>query len=300
MLTNELYKSVLDNLYEGIYFVNLERRITYWNKGAERITGYSAEEVVGRQCADNLLVHVAESGRCLCTAGCPLVDVMKQTCSHKDDNVYLHHKDGHRLPVSVSISLIRDADGSPVGAVEVFYETKNLAPDAQLIESLKQEALIDILTGLPNRRYLQMSLTGSLAEFERHGIGFGLVFIDVDHFKRVNDTYGHDAGDSVLKMVSSTMASCMRAYDMIGRWGGEEFLAIIRFTDKKQFLQAAEKLRTMVENSFLMHENNTLGVTITLGATHVRPGDTIETLIDRADRLMYQGKQAGRNRVSFN
>lgn len=297
MLTNDLYKSVLDNLYEGIYFVNLERRITYWNRGAERISGYSAAEVVGKECADNLLVHVDESGRCLCSADCPLVDVMKQNCAHKDDQVYLHHKAGHRVPVSVSISLIRDADGTPIGAAEVFHETKSIDPDTQLIESLKRETLIDMLTGLPNRRYLQMNLTGALAEYDRHGIGFCLLFIDVDHFKHFNDTYGHEVGDSLLKLVGTTMGNCMRAYDMIGRWGGEEFLAIIRFTDDQQFRLVAEKLRSMVEHSFLMHKEEPLNVTITLGATRIRPGDTLETLVDRADRLMYQGKQAGRNRV---
>jgi len=299
MLTDDFYKSVLDNLYEGVYFVNLERRITYWNKGAERITGYSADEVVGKECADNLLVHIDESGRHLCTSDCPLVDVMKQNCSHKDDQVYLHHKAGHRVPVSVSISLIQDRDGVPLGAAEIFYETKSIDQNAQLIESLKRETLIDMLTGLPNRRYLQMNLSGALAEYERHGIGFGLLFIDVDHFKHFNDTYGHETGDNLLKLVGTTMGNCMRAYDMIGRWGGEEFLAIIRFTDHQQFLLVAEKLRTMVEKSFLMHKNESLTVTITLGATHVRPGDTVESLVDRADLLMYKGKQAGRNQVSF-
>lgn len=295
---NEFYKSVLDNLHEGVYFVNLERRITYWNKGAERITGYSAAEVVGKECADDLLVHIDDRGKRLCTSDCPLVDVMKQKCCHKEDQVYLHHKAGHRVPVSVSVSLIPDPNGIPIGAAEIFYETKTIDQDVQLIESLKRETLIDMLTGLPNRRYLQMNLTGALAEYNRHGISFGLLFIDVDHFKHFNDTYGHEVGDNLLKLVGTTMGNCMRAYDMVGRWGGEEFLAIIRFTDERQFLLVAEKLRTMVENSFLMQGDKALNVTITLGATHVQPGDSIERLVDRADRLMYKGKLAGRNRVS--
>lgn len=295
---NEFYKSVLDNLHEGVYFVNLERRITYWNKGAERITGYSAAEVVGKECADDLLVHIDDRGKHLCTSDCPLVDVMKQKCCHKEDQVYLHHKAGHRVPVSVSVSLIPDSNGIPIGAAEIFYETKTIDQDVQLIESLKRETLIDMLTGLPNRRYLQMNLTGALAEYNRHGISFGLLFIDVDHFKHFNDTYGHEVGDNLLKLVGTTMGNCMRAYDMVGRWGGEEFLAIIRFTDERQFLLVAEKLRTMVENSFLMQGDKALNVTITLGATHVQPGDSIERLVDRADRLMYKGKLAGRNRVS--
>ncbi len=299
MLTNELLRSIVDNLHEGVYFVDMDRRITYWNKGAELITGYSAAEVVGNHCADNLLVHLDDCGKCLCTDECPLVDVIKQKCSHRDDHIYLHHKAGHRVPVTVSISLIRNEHGEPIGAAEVFHQTKASDQDAKLIESLKKETLIDMLTELPNRRHLQMNLTGSLAEYERHGNGFGLVFADVDHFKQFNDTYGHDIGDKVLLLVGKTMANCVRAYDIVGRWGGEEFLAIIRFADEEQFIQVAEKLRYMVEKSFLMHGNEQLNVTITLGATHVRSGDTLESLVNRADRLMYEGKRAGRNRVHF-
>ncbi len=297
--SDKVYRTIVDNLYEGVYFVDMDRRITYWNRGAERITGYPAREVVGRQCSENLLVHVDEGGRCLCSGSCPLVDVMQQHCDHKEDQMFVHHKDGHRVPVSVSITLIRDRDGRPIGAAEVFRETKGHDQSVLQIESLKRETLIDVLTGLPNRRYLQMNLSGSLAEYERHGIGFGLVFADVDHFKQVNDTYGHEVGDRVLQLVGTTMGHCMRAYDMVGRWGGEEFLAIIRFADEEQFRHVAEKLRAMVASTFLTHGEEKLAVTITLGATHVRPGDTPETLVSRADRLMYQGKQAGRNRVQF-
>jgi len=299
MPSDEIYRSIVDNLYEGVYFVDMDRRIIYWNSGAERITGYSSEDVVGRLCSDNLLVHVDEKGRCLCIGSCPLVDVMQQRCGHKEDQMFVHHKDGHRVPVEVSITLIRDRDGIPIGAAEVFRETRGIDHDLLMIEELKRETLVDVLTGLPNRRYLQMNIAGSLAEYERHGIGFGLVFADVDHFKQFNDTYGHEVGDMVLKLVGTTMGNCMRAYDMVGRWGGEEFLAIIRFADDEQFRHVAEKLRSMVEQSFLGHGDEHLKVTITLGATHVRPGDTMDTLVSRADRLMYAGKEAGRNRVHF-
>jgi diguanylate cyclase (GGDEF)-like protein/PAS domain S-box-containing protein len=299
MPTEAMFKNIVDNIYEGVYFVDLERRITYWNRGAERITGYSAAEVVGSSCADNLLVHMDDAGKCLCTAACPLVDVMQLSCRHSSGQVYLHHKEGHRVAVSVSISVISDDNGVPIGAVEMFSEKPAFDQDRQLIADLKREALIDLLTGLPNRRYLQLNLTGSLAEYERHGIGFGLVFADVDRFKQFNDSYGHEVGDRVLRLVGNSMVSCMRAYDMVGRWGGEEFLAIIRFTDEAQFRLVAEKLRLMVAGSFLTWQGQQLAVTVTLGATMVRPGDTIDTVVNRADRLMYAGKQAGRNRVHF-
>jgi len=195
--------------------------------------------------------------------------------------------------------VINDENGAPIGALEMFSEKPAFDQDKQLIDDLKREALIDLLTGLPNRRYLQLNLTGSLAEYERHGVGFGLVFADVDHFKQFNDHYGHEVGDRVLRLVGNSMESCMRAYDMVGRWGGEEFLAIIRFTDEAQFRLVAEKLRLMVAGSFLTWQGQQLAVTVTLGATMVRPVDTIDTVVNRADRLMYAGKQAGRNRVHF-
>jgi len=299
MPSDEIYRAIVDNLYEGVYFVDMDRRITYWNRGAERITGYGAHEVVGRPCAENLLVHVDGTGRCLCIGSCPLVDVMQQRCDHMEDQMFVRHKEGHRVAVAVSITLIRDGNGFPIGAAEVFRETKGHDQDALLIESLKRETLIDVLTGLPNRRYLQMNLAASMAEYERHGIGFGLVFADVDRFKQVNDTYGHDVGDRILQLVGNTMGHCMRAYDMVGRWGGEEFLALIRFADEEQFRHVAEKLRAMVASAFITHGDEQIAVTVTLGATHIRPGDTQETLVSRADRLMYEGKQAGRNRVQF-
>lgn len=299
MPATEIYRTIVDNLHEGVYFVDLERRITYWNKGAERITGYSAAEVVGHYCADNLLAHVDGEGRCLCSSSCPLVEVMQHGCDHKDDHAYVHHKEGHRLPVEVSITLIRDDKGRPIGAAELFREMRGTTRDDGLIENLRRESLLDALTGLPNRRHLQMNLVAGMVEFERHGIGFGLVFADVDRFKRFNDNYGHDLGDRVLRLVGGTMGNCMRAYDMVGRWGGEEFLAIIRFAGEEQLRSVAEKLRTMVESSFLSYGEEELRVTITLGATLVRPGDTFDSLIKRADQLMYQGKQAGRNRVYY-
>ena len=117
-----------------------------------------------------------------------------------------------------------------------------------------------------------MNLTGSLAEYERHGIGFGLVFADVDHFKQFNDNYGHEVGDRVLRLVGNSMESCMRAYDMVGRWGGEEFLAIIRFTDEAQFRLVAEKLRLMVANSFLTCEGQAAGGHHYPGRYHGPPG----------------------------
>ncbi len=114
----DFYKNIIDNLYDGVYFVDRDRMITYWNKGAERISGYSAGQVIGRRCRDNLLNHVTANGVELCHDHCPLAAVMEDG-RPREAEVYLHHADGHRVPVMVRATALRDEGGNIVGAVEI-------------------------------------------------------------------------------------------------------------------------------------------------------------------------------------
>lgn len=127
-----------------------------------------------------------------------------------------------------------------------------------------------------------------------------MLFIDIDHFKQFNDIYGHDVGDKVLCMVAATLKQNLRKTDTVGRWGGEEFLAILYDATSFDVLKSiCEKLRTLVELSRLDLADNSLNVTISIGATLLLPHDTPESIVRRADELMYQSKQAGRNRISI-
>jgi len=115
MTDPNLYKTIIEGMHEGVYFVDPERRITFWNRGAERITGFTADDVMNRGCQDNILVHIDAEGNRLCTERCPLVAVMQGQSGHSVDHLFLHHKDGQRIPVTVSISAIRDEQGRPRG-----------------------------------------------------------------------------------------------------------------------------------------------------------------------------------------
>jgi diguanylate cyclase (GGDEF)-like protein/PAS domain S-box-containing protein len=293
----ELYKTIIEGMHEGVYFVDLDRKITFWNRGAERITGYTASEVLGRSCSENVLMHVDGEGCALCGGGCPLAQSIREECEHKAGQIYLHHKDGHRLPVSVSITPIRNDRGVVVGAIEMFHEITDITEEQKSIEILKKAALLDHLTGLPNRRYLEMNLDSSLSEYDRMRLKFGVLMVDIDLFKRVNDSYGHDVGDRILTLVASTMAANVRSCDIVGRWGGEEFVVIVRYVDKELLQRVAEKLRLLVSSSFLAVRDQRVSVTITLGGTVVKEEDAAEALLKRADLLLYEGKQTGRNRV---
>ncbi len=179
---DHFYQEVLDNLYDGVYFVDRDRCITYWNKGAERITGYTSTEVVGRRCSDNILTHVDAKGNSLCLADCPVAHTMDDGASRSAE-VFLHHKDGHRVPVSIRAIPLRNAGGEIEGAVEIFSDNTLQTVMLDRIAQFEKLAYIDPLTGAANRRFTEITLQARIGELERYGWSFGVLFIDVDHFK---------------------------------------------------------------------------------------------------------------------
>ena len=292
------FRGILDSLHDGVYFVDVNKRITYWNKGAERITGYESSEAVGISCSDNLLVHIDDRGMNLCKAGCPLGQTLMDG-RVRETEAYLQHKDGHRLPVFIRVSPLRDSSGNIVGAVETFSDNSSKAALLHRIDELQKQSLVDPLTGLANRRCIDMKLHSRIDELQRYGWPCGLLFLDLDNFKIVNDTFGHNVGDRVLMMVARTLLSNLRSHDLLGRYGGEEFVAIITNISMAKLHSFADRLRLLVEKSNLDTEYGTIRVTVSMGATMVRPEDTVEAAITRADLFMYNSKIGGRNRVSI-
>lgn len=296
---NNFYRDLIDNLADGIYFIDRERKITYWNKGAEHITGYPGAKVVGHYCYDNLLNHVNIDGELLCKNKCPLVTCMENDSIVSAD-VYLRHADGHRVPIKVRASPMRDPDGKIIGAVETFSnESEGLSIRKELLE-LRHTAQTDALTGVGNRHFIEGRLHAVVSEQEfRKKLDVGVLFFDIDNFKLVNDSYGHDIGDKVLKMTAATVSENLRKSDIIGRWGGEEFLVILYdISSLKSLTFIAEKIRLLVECSRLEIANSGVQVSISIGATLLQPLDTPESILRRVDSLMYESKHTGRNRVS--
>lgn len=288
---------LLDNLPDGVYATDRERRIIYWNKAAERITGYSRSEVLGARCSDNLLQHVDEHGRILCLMNCPLADAM-EAGSSRMAQVFLHHRDGHRIPVAVRASPILDALGAVVGAVEIFSEDFSLHEVLHDLNRARQEALADELTDVANRKACDLLLHMRLERARTHGIPFGIVFVDIDHFKSINDTFGHQVGDHVLLMVARTAERAVRQRDVVTRRGGDEFIVVFDNVTDVVLWEIAGRVRALVEQSYIMHNGTKVSVTVSLGATMASNKDTLETIVARADSLMYESKEAGRNRVT--
>jgi diguanylate cyclase (GGDEF)-like protein/PAS domain S-box-containing protein len=290
------HKSLLDNLFDGVYYVDRGRRVSYWNRGAERISGYTAAEVIGRRCKDNLLRHIDDQGCELCTARCPLVAAMA-TRQPVEAKVYLHHRDGHRVPVHVRAAPIIDSGGAVVGAVEIFSEDVALRRARDEIEDLRRESHLDPVTGLSNRRALELALGSRLRDVIASGGPLGLLFVDVDRFKDINDRYGHEAGDRALRTVGATLAHSLRPSDVAGRWGGDEFLVLAPVDDLDALDALAERIRMLVSASTISLAASEGRATVSIGATLAEADDTPSALVARADTAMYRAKRAGRNRV---
>jgi diguanylate cyclase (GGDEF)-like protein/PAS domain S-box-containing protein len=291
------YRGLLDSLLEGVCFVDRERRISYWNRGAEQLTGYTASEAVGLHCYDELLVHTDEQGRPLChSPDCPAVRVMKQGAA-REALVYLRHRDGHRLPVLTRVTPMHNKRGQVIGAVELFTDARRVIEERRRVQELQQAALVDALTGVGNRRYGEMILRDRLSSLDRYGLPFGIILADIDRFKAINDKHGHAAGDAALRMVAATMRNGIRSSDAVARWGGDEFLVVLTGCPARELERQAQKMRRLVGESRIKVAKGMVKVTVSMGAVPVRPVDSSEKLVERADALLYEAKKRGRNRV---
>ncbi len=291
--------ALLTQLNHAVYFVDQERRIIYWSAKAEEITGYSAEEVIGKHCFNDILAHINEEGQKCCDNPdtCPLLKVLNSKTTYEGD-LYFKHREGYRVLVHIKTFPVFDSNQNIIGAGEIFYDNSEVDDLNLKIKELEQMALLDSLTRIANRRYIEIQLHSRLNEYKRFGWQFGLLFIDIDHFKKVNDQYGHDAGDKVLKMVANVLIKNSRSFDLAGRWGGEEFIVLVPNVNDSQLYTIAHKFKNLVAFSHLKINSATINVTVSIGATLSQPKDTLRSIIKRADRLMYESKKNGRNRVS--
>ena len=297
MEANEQYKEIFENLNDGVYYVDRERRITFWNKGAERISGFSSDEVINTHCYDNVLMHTNDAGSQLCVSGCPLLSSIQNNRINVA-SVYLLHKAGYRVPVSVRTVPIVE-NGEIFGAVEIFQVQHERMESLYNMQELRNLALTDQLTALPNRRYTETFLASRISENKALGIKFGVLFMDIDHFKLFNDQYGHGVGDDVLRILAKTFTSNLRNSDFIGRWGGEEFIGICVCPDEDSLRQVAEKIRILAEKTSIPYADQALSVSISIGATLYQTDETAEQVVQRADNLLYMSKTSGRNCVTL-
>ena len=288
---------LFDKLLSGVCFLNLDRQITYWNEAAEYFLGYSSGEVLGRPYCDWIngldLSFVPFFDR---RAGDAPPSLMPGAFSSVAN---LRHKEGYWIPLQVSCFPLLGQKDTVVGAALVFNHAREQQDLENRLSELSRIAYYDALTDIPNRRYLEEKLHEALRLWEEEQRSFAGALGDVDFFKRVNDTYGHDMGDEVLREVASILSRNLRSSDVVGRWGGEEFLILLRNISAEDLVYRLNLLRESVGNTVVRLGDKEISVTISFGATEPRKGETPASLLSRIDDCLYRSKREGRNRVTF-
>ena len=199
----------------------------------------------------------------------------------------------------VSRQILRDGDVIQFGPTAVFRYTVTDESQESLLQQLYDASVTDALTGAHNREHFDTQLRSELSYARRHKTDVSLVFFDVDHFKKVNDTYGHPAGDTVLAALADTVRKMIRNEDVFARYGGEEFALILRAIDGTGAATVGQRLRERVETLRVPSEHGPLRITVSVGCSSLAELEdkTPEALVSSADKRLYAAKHAGRNRV---
>jgi len=293
----DFYKSLAENAFDGIMQVDIEGHIVAWNKGAERMFGFASKEVIGTDYQGQCIQQLAENGSKLPSTQLPLFLTLKDG-KRREDHAYIQHLEGFRISVLIRVIPLYNHKNKIVGAMQIFNDSKTLIAAREERKRVEQTIFFDDLTGIGNRKHIENRLKFALDDYKVSRVEFCVLFIDIDHFKDLNDSYGHLAGDKVLRFIANTLRQNLRATDSCGRWGGEEFLALILDIDLEGAKVVAEKIRKLVEQARIQDGKSNLGVTISIGASLSHRDDTVESIIQRTDELMYKSKQSGRNRVT--
>ena len=291
----DFFKSLLDNLNDGIFFADRQRRILYWNHGAERISGFSEAEVVGRFCFESPFCHGERLSCIPCCGQCPLSASLNSGIETKD-RVYLRHKSGRLVAVEVHAIPVQDPTGTHRGIVQIFRDASTTVALELAYGHLRALVEKDSLTGVASRRHLDAFLNEQISVSTRDGHPFCVILADLDRFKRVNDTWGHDVGDQLLVAFAGTLRQMSRASDLVGRFGGEEFLVILPGSSLADTLEVAERMRQATLGTVPPGQHG-VRTTASFGVAEARVRDTSQSLLRRADQALYSAKRRGRNRV---
>ena len=280
---------VFETSQELILLTDADRRIISVNKVFEEMTGYTPDEVIGQN------PRLLSSGRHTPEFYAAMWQAI-DTQGKWQGEVWNRRKSGDVFPVWLTISAYRDAHGKVLNYVGV---SSDISERVAAQERIRQLAYFDSLTNLPNRRLLQDRAEQALASAEREGKQLALLFVDLDHFKTINDSLGHSMGDRVLAEVAHRLQGCVRRMDTVARLGGDEFVVLLTDVTIEGATEVARKLIYRVAKPYQI-DNHELGVTPSLGiSVFPQDGRDFESLLKHADTAMYRAKESGRNGYQF-
>lgn len=292
------YLYLLESLYDGFYLVDTDRRFVVWNCGAERLLGHSPHAMTNHTWSSRMLKQASLDGNGLSDRDCPLNVVIK-TGRAVTNIMKWKHADGHWVDAEAQTVPLLGYDGQLEGVAEIFRDLSRTSRRPLEYRELKLAASRDALTSVANRGELETQLTLLVTEHseKKKPEPFSLIFMDIDHFKAVNDNYGHAAGDQVLIETARLMQHETYSGELVGRYGGEEFVILCPSTKLDQAFKRAERLRQTIGRKEIAHLGGST-ITVSFGIAQMERGDSVASLLRRADRALYISKESGRNRTT--
>ncbi|MDR3620584.1 MAG: diguanylate cyclase [Paludisphaera borealis] len=293
----DLYKALLDRLPDAVCFLDADHRVVYWNEAAERLSGYSRDEALHQPGLLDALKWTDHSGAALTRDELPLLQ-----CTARERTVaahlFLKRKDGRRIWVEVRSTPVRDDRGVLVGGLSTFRDATSSIAVEHAFRQIREAAERDPLTGLANRRHLDRMLDLHLQILDRDHRPFCLMIADLDHFKQINDAWGHTTGDRALVEFANLLQRQCRAEDLVARFGGEEFMVLFPDHTLETAARIAERLRANTPTA-TPRELGDRQLYASFGVAQAVPGETAQQLIRRADAALYRAKSLGRDRVEI-
>ena len=293
------YHQIFNTINLGLVVLDRELTVTCWNRWMELHSDIPAEGIIGRKICD-VFPALCENS---------FIRIVKSVFAFGNNASYsqkLHKylfpmKNPHgssalfpQMQQNCTFGPLRD-DNKEITAV--YISVQDVTDFVMYEHKLIQMAKIDSLTGIYNRRYLDSRLTEEIERSRRHGNQLSILMLDIDHFKKINDTHGHLCGDYALRKIAELLKELVRTSDILGRYGGEEFCCILPETPIEQAVVLAERCREQIAANQLTCTDHQTRVTISIGVTGLHRDDSLDSVIKRADDALYQAKRDGRNRI---
>lgn len=295
VIDSVFHHRLLESLPDGAVYLDADGQILLWNRAAERMTGQQAATLTFRQWNSELMGLMDEAGCPLDADSCPFQAALRGG-TQNNSRLQLRHSDGRVFNVNLTGIPVVNGNRRVTGAILLVRDASAQVHLEARVQSLHAIAAQDMLTKVANRAELDRRLPAFLQVHTMAAQSGSLIICDIDHFKRINDTYGHQAGDEALVTFANVLRECSREGDLVARYGGEEFVVLCAACDNPAATSRAEEIRRAVERTPVPALGGST-MTASFGVTENQPGDTASTIIARADRALLTAKSSGRNRV---
>jgi len=289
----DLCAQIATHAEEAIVIIDRNSEIVFFNEGAEKVFGYIGSEIVGQK-LDTLLPERFHIQHDMMIHEFGNSETRVKHADERHRQIYGRRKSGEEFVASASIFDLSHGDQKFYGAL-----VRDISKNRKTEEELLRLASTDPLTGAFNRREFTAIAEREALRANRYHHPLSVLMLDLDHFKRLNDTYGHSAGDKALQRFTMICTNVLRNVDVFGRWGGEEFVALLPETDIQGATVIAERLRKLTADNLLTYNDHKISFTASIGIAEFKDGETsIDGVLSRADNAVYDAKKAGRDRIS--